>query len=36
MQLAATMLVEGIGTLITENAKIFECVEGIRGINPFL
>lgn len=36
MQLAATMLEEGIGTLFTENVKDFERIKGIRAINPFL
>lgn len=36
MQLAATMLEEGIGVLLTENVKDFEPVEGIRAINPFV
>jgi len=35
MQLAATMLEEGIGTLLTENVKDFEKIEGLRAINPF-
>lgn len=35
MQLAATMLEEGGGVLLTENVKDFEPVEGIRAINPF-
>jgi predicted nucleic acid-binding protein len=36
MQLAATMLEEGIGTVMTENSKDFEGIEGIRAVNPFL
>ena len=36
MQLAATMLEEGIETIVTENSKDFEAVDGIRAINPFL
>jgi predicted nucleic acid-binding protein len=35
MQLAATMLEEGIGTLLTENVKDFEKIEGLHAINPF-
>jgi len=35
MQLAATMLEEGIGVLMTENTKDFNVVEGIRAVNPF-
>lgn len=36
MQLAATMLEEGIDTVLTENSKDFEGIEGIRVVNPFL
>lgn len=36
MQLAATMLEEGIGTILTENSKDFEGIKEIRVVNPFL
>ncbi|TVP79845.1 MAG: PIN domain-containing protein [Puniceicoccaceae bacterium] len=36
MQLAAMMLEEGIGVILTENVKDFEPIEGIRTMNPFL
>lgn len=35
MQLAASMLKEGIGFILTENIKDFEQIEGIRVVNPF-
>lgn len=35
MQLAATMLEEGIVTILTENTKDFAAIEGISAINPF-
>ncbi|NBB80842.1 MAG: PIN domain-containing protein [Verrucomicrobia bacterium] len=35
MQLAATMLEEEIGILLTENTNDFNFVEGIRAVNPF-
>ena len=36
MQLVATMLEEGIGTILTENSKDFEEIEDITVVNPFL
>lgn len=36
MQLTATMLEEGIGTVLTENSKDFEGIDEIRVVNPFL
>jgi predicted nucleic acid-binding protein len=34
-QLVATMIVHGIGTLLTENARDFEDMEEIRAVDPF-
>jgi len=34
-QLVATMIVHGIPTLITENARDFEAMTEIRAVNPF-
>jgi predicted nucleic acid-binding protein len=36
MQLVATMLEEGIATILTENSKDFEGIEEISVVNPFL
>ena len=36
MQLVATMLEEGVGTILTENSKDFEGIEEISVVNPFL
>jgi len=35
MQLAATMLEEGVGTILTENTKDFDMIDEISSINPF-
>lgn len=35
MQLAATMIEERIDTIVTENAKDFDRIEGISVVNPF-
>jgi predicted nucleic acid-binding protein len=34
-QLAATMIVHGIGTVLTENAADFKAMTEIRAVNPF-
>ncbi len=34
-QLAATMIVHGIGTILTENATDFQALTEIRTLNPF-
>ena len=36
MQLAGTMLEEGIATVLTENVKDFKSMKGFRAIDPFI
>jgi predicted nucleic acid-binding protein len=36
MQLAGTMLEEGIGSILTENVKDFKSMKGFRAIDPFI
>lgn len=35
MQLVATMLLEGIPEIVTENTPDFDAIPGIRAVNPF-